>query len=178
MPGEPRETGDAAAGTAGEQCWYCRSAPAGPECAFQAPLYSDVRLTDVRTTVTGYRIEKAWNVVKVPVPRCARCAGAHATRGRLLAGFTMVPVLAVIVAALCAWGQLDGFIGVLVVSVLGGLLAAGLGWLVGRGLGRLLTPGDIPDEDRCRDHPAVQALMAQGWKWGSKPQPGEEFKKP
>lgn len=30
----------------------------------------------------------------------------------LLAGFTLIPVLGGVVAALCAWGQLDGFIGV------------------------------------------------------------------
>jgi hypothetical protein len=176
MPQDPADITASQPGAGGETCWYCRSASAEKECAAQAPLYSHVRLADVQATFNGYNIKKTWDVLKVPVPRCRRCAGAHATRGKLLAGFTVVPLLGVVVAALCSWEQLDGIGGVLVVSVIGGLLAWGLGWLVGTVLGKLLTPGGIPDEDRCRDHPVVQALMAEGWTWGSKPQPGEEFK--
>jgi hypothetical protein len=158
------------------KCWYCRSAPAEPGSAAQAPLYNDVRLADVQTTFDGYNIKKTWKVVKVPVPRCRRCAGAHATRGKLVVGFTFIPVLGVIVAAICCYQQLDGFIGVLVVSIIGGVVVGLLGWGLGRLAGWLVTPKDIPDEGRSKDYPTVQALVAQGWKLGSKPQPGEEFK--
>lgn len=159
-----------------ESCWFCRSAPPEKDCAAEASLYSEVRLTDVQTTAVGYNVAKSWKTLKVPVPRCRRCAGAHAARRKLIDGFTVVPVLAVVVAALCAYRQLDGLVGVMVVSVVGGLLAAGLGRGLGYLLGRMVTPSEVPDEKKGREHPAVKALLAQGWKLGAKPQPGEEFK--
>lgn len=157
-------------------CWFCRSAPAEAPCAAQTPLYSDVRIADVQTTFNGYNIKKTWQVLTVPVPRCRRCAGAHATRATVQGVLTLLPVLAVVAAAIWFHTELDGFIGVLVVSVIGGAVAAGLGHLVGSMLGWLVTPGSIPDESRRQEHPAVQVLLAQGWKVGNSPQPGEEFK--
>ncbi len=173
---EPGEATPPDAPAPGENCWFCRSAPAEAGCVAQTPLYSDVRIADVQTTFNGYNIKKTWRLLNVPVPRCRRCAAAHATRAKLLGGFTVFPVLAVIVAAVCSWSALDGFIGVMVVSIIGGLVAAGVGRLVGYILGRLFTPSRISDEGRGQDHPDVQALLAQGWKVGRQPQPGEEFK--
>jgi len=172
VPQQPPE----GAAPGGGQCWYCRSAAAEEGRAAQAPLYSDVRLSDVQTTFSGYNITKTWKALKVPIPRCRRCTGAHAVRGNLILWFVLLPVLAVVAAAIWHHQELDGFIGVLVVSLIGGLVAAGLGWVLGWLLGRLVTPWEIPDESHSKEHPVVQALLAEGWKLGSKPQPGEEFK--
>src|SRR5512140_1092503 len=86
-----------------ELCWFCKSAQAEKDCPAHTDLYNEVRLADFQTTVTGYRITKRWDVIKVPVPRCRRCAKAHATRGKIETAFMLISGLAVVVAAVYAW---------------------------------------------------------------------------
>ena len=43
-------------------------------------------------------------------------------------------------------------------------------------LSKIFTSGQVPPEKYCREHPGVQMLLAQGWKFGTEPQPGEEYK--
>jgi len=178
MPDEVQPPDQAPEGAApgGEQCWYCRSAAAEQARAAEASLYADVRISDVQTTVTGYNVTKTWKVLKVPIPRCRRCAGAHAVRGYIVAGFALPLGLAAIGAAIWNHAEFDSVLVMAFVALIGGFAAACLGALAGWLLGRLVTPWSIPDAGHSREYPAVRALLAQGWKLGSKPGAGEEYR--
>lgn len=156
-----------------ETCWYCKSLPGVKGREAGAELYGNVSLGNIETTFSGYNVEKSFNTLKVPVPRCGRCCKVHGVRmlikgifalvgGGTVAYFFLTDTNGEWLGAICAC---------LVAVPLAGALCYFVGWIVSR----IIPPWSIPDESYLNEYPQVAQLLAYGWKIGTTPTASDGF---
>lgn len=152
------------------QCWFC----AGETTAARHDRVVGLH-RDVESSPTWYLgIRTKWQSISVRVPRCERCHGGHTIARSILAVSIAAPI------AYAASGELDTLLGILpstpsgkVHSVIWAVVAClpALVWITTRQAWlpwRRLAPRPLR---HARDHPAVQRLREDGWRYRPGPFP-------
>jgi hypothetical protein len=157
-------------------CWFCKSSPSEEEHKREIPMYNNVHLGSVEAVATGYMVEKKWSTSKVPIPRCSNCHSAHSTRNTWRGWCGLLAGLGWLILVACNSTVVEGWFGVVIVGGIGAFIIGWIGAGVGHLLGAMFADGSIPPEKFGKEYPAVKMMVAEGWKFGTQPQPGEEYK--
>jgi ammonia channel protein AmtB len=113
----------------------------------------------------------SYQSLTVPVPRCRGCVARHSRSDTIHLVGAIVGVVAGLAIALSIDGKSHGRRSNPCVSVVGGAIVGGIaGFLLALFMTRA---GGLGDEGSERDFPPIQRLLAEGWKFGTKPGKGD-----
>jgi hypothetical protein len=148
------------------RCWWCSDADA--DHAVQFELYRDVQ----RQSAGGNATKVSWKSFQVPITRCASCRAKHGRGGRmpmLTAVIFGAVTLLVIYLSTKDWlsesrGDTKMWMAIFFLIV---VIAAFAGRVVGDmfSASMMRKAGTRPYDDAAQ-HPAVAALIADGWTIG------------
>lgn len=125
-------------------CWVCQQRKADRKYGIK--MYGDVRHE-------WGRIE--WRHGEITVPVCSHCQQEKdAADSRKATGFWITAIIVFIIGCCIAPPAF----------IVWGIVAAIVGFIVGACVG-----GDHGFDSRCKEHPAIKEMLAQGWKFGDSP---------
>ena len=161
-----------------EICWFCKKNPEDPTKIIEVPIY---KVIDQESNRTGIEWQTTYNYqsYKVHIPRCDKCAEAHAKVKKDVARGCWIGVIALFVALVIFFLVIfivnpDQVCGVGTVSIL--LI---IGWFIAsnaRTKKYLQSMGTLPESDQ-RKYPGLTNLLNLGWQDGISP-PGRSPTKP
>ena len=137
-------------------CRFCGKPAKDSSAMAEVVMYGNVR-----EEWQFFETKVRWHNVRIPVPRCALCKGAHSTRHNIGCGGLVFGVLAGLV------------MGVTLQEVFNGVLVAIITFAFISSLAYLLSLATFPPGVKTEDHkmsfPKVQEMINNGWNVGEKP---------
>lgn len=153
-----------------EPCWFCGGA-ANSAAVCHVEMYAPE--TVERSVANVGAVDQyvaTYRQLRVPVPRCERCHSAHDSEMILVAGGTLLGLVAGGGAAFLAYqsaiwtlaGTVAGW-GLVAVLPIAGLI---LGYRFGAARGQAKRSTDIRPESANVEHPLIRQLLAEGYQVG------------
>jgi len=153
-----------------EICWFCKKNPEDPTKIIEVPIYKVIHQESNRTgnqIKTTYKYQSG----KVHVPRCDKCAEAHAKVKKDEARGFWIGVIVLFVALVIFFGQIGQAYVWMACGVGTVGMALSVGWLIAsnaRTKKYLQSMGTLPESDQQK-YPELSNLLNLGWRKGISP---------